>query len=204
MLPTCVFILVMIECKPLILDIVIPMNVFRPRKTEMDFEFFVDKEQYFFLYIMQEILTLVTGFYSILIPGTFFVTIGRHCCAIYKIASCLIANTAIVHTQIPVAQKIQFMHRSICLSVHIHRRAMKFVKDLVQMIDLWYFPLFVICIASLSCLLFRLHITVMQTNDLHDIFMCCVLLYVFHVFVCVTFSWAIVHRTQCRTITIYI
>ncbi|XP_026828998.1 uncharacterized protein LOC105283902 isoform X2 [Ooceraea biroi] len=172
-----------IECRPVILDVIIPMNESRPRKVEVDMEIFVDKEQYFFLYIMEEVVSLGIGLFSVITTGTFLATIAEHCCATYKIASCLIESTVTIHTlAIPVDQKIQFMHRSICLSVYIHRRTMEFVKRIVHSFDLWYLPLCLIAVLSLSCLLFRLYNAIINTNDWYDILVCCVLVYAYLIY----------------------
>ncbi|EZA62175.1 hypothetical protein DMN91_010195 [Ooceraea biroi] len=177
--PSSLLLFAALEYRPVILDAIIPMNVSRPRKTEVDFELlFFDKQEYFFLFIMAELFAITIGFFSLLVPGTFFVTLGRHCCATYKIASCLIENTAIVHMlQIPFGQKIQFMHQSICLSLYIHRRTFKFAKDLILSFDLWYFPLILICALSLSCFLFRLYNSITRFNDFHEMFVSCVILF---------------------------
>ncbi|RLU17797.1 hypothetical protein DMN91_010035 [Ooceraea biroi] len=174
----CVFVFTVIECSPVILDVIIPMNESRPRKFEIDLEIFVDKEQYFFLYIMEEVLLLGIGLCTVITTGTFLATLGKHCCATYRIASCLIENTVTIHTlAIPVDRKIQFMHRSICISVYIHRRTMEFVKRMLLAFDLWYFPLLLIGVLSLSCLLFRLYLAIIKANDWYDILVCCVVLY---------------------------
>jgi len=80
------FVFLTIECRAIILDIIIPMNVSRLRKLEVDFEFFLNKQRYFFLYFIQEILGVSVGICSIISVGTFLITIGKHCCAMYKIA----------------------------------------------------------------------------------------------------------------------
>jgi len=74
------------ECRAIILDIIIPLNVSRLRKLEVDFEFFVNKQRYFFLSFVQEILGVSVGICSIISTATFLITIGKHSCAMYKIA----------------------------------------------------------------------------------------------------------------------
>ncbi|EZA52014.1 hypothetical protein X777_09297 [Ooceraea biroi] len=187
LIPTMISAYMALECKSLILDAIIPMNVSRPRKTEADYELFLDEQEYFFLYIMQEGLGIMIGFYAILVPAAFCFTLTRHSCAAYKIASCLIQNTAIVRTlQIPVTQQIQFMHRSISFSVYLHRRTLKLMKDFMHAVNLWYFPLVVICILCLSCLLLRLYNAITDTNDLHNTLVCCVLLYTCFMYMFIT------------------
>ncbi|RLU17506.1 hypothetical protein DMN91_009741 [Ooceraea biroi] len=185
--PTCASALMAIECKPVILDAIIPLNTSRPRTIEVDYELFLDKEEYFFLYVMHEVLGTTIGFYSILVVATCCVLIVRHSCATHKIASCIIQNTAIAHTlQIPVTQQIQFIHRSISFSVYLHRRTLKLMKDFMHAVNLWYFPLVVICILCLSCLLLRLYNAITDTNDLHNTFVCCVLLYTCFMYMFIT------------------
>ncbi|RLU17957.1 hypothetical protein DMN91_010197 [Ooceraea biroi] len=177
LIPTMISAYMALECKSLILDAIIPMNVSRPRKTEADYELFLDEQEYFFLYIMQEGLGIMIGFYAILVPAAFCFTLTRHSCAAYKIASCLIQNTAIVRTlQIPVTQQIQFMHRSISFSVYLHRRTLKLMKNFLHAVDLWYFPLLLICVLCLSCVLLRLYNNILQAGNLYDLFVCCLLL----------------------------
>jgi len=80
------FIFTIFESASTILDIIIPMNESRSRNLEVDFEFFVDKEQYFFLYFIHAIGGTSIGFFSIITTGTFLATLAKHLCAIYKIA----------------------------------------------------------------------------------------------------------------------
>lgn len=80
------FIFLSVECQPMILDIIVPRNESRPREIEIDFETFLDKEKYFLLYIMQEVLGVGIGVCAIITTGTFLATIGKHFCAVYKIA----------------------------------------------------------------------------------------------------------------------
>lgn len=77
------------ECRAIILDVIMPINESRPRKVEIDFESFVDKQQYFFLYLMQEALGVGIGFCSIITTASLFATIIKHSCATYKIARCV-------------------------------------------------------------------------------------------------------------------
>ncbi|XP_026828722.1 uncharacterized protein LOC105285755 isoform X2 [Ooceraea biroi] len=170
-------IFVIFECSPIILDVIAPMNKSRLRKVEVDFELFVDQEQYFVLYLVHEILGATISIWSIITTATFLITVFKHSCATYKIASYLIRNTITDYTlQLPVAQKLQFMHQNICLSVYIHRRTFEFCKDFLLSLDLWYFSLLLICVLSLSCLLLRLYNAVLQFNDFYDILMSCIFL----------------------------
>ncbi|XP_026829009.1 uncharacterized protein LOC105287219 isoform X4 [Ooceraea biroi] len=135
------FVFTAIECRAVILDVIIPMNNSRPRKLEVDLEMFVDKKQYFFLYIIQEVLTWVIGVCSIVTTGTVLTTVAEHCCAAYKIAG--------------------------------------FFKRIVHSFDLWYLPLYLIAVLSLSCFFFRLYNAITEANDWYDIFVCCVILYAY-------------------------
>lgn len=62
------------------------MNESRPRKIKLDFEFFIDEEQYFYIYLIHEIIVVIIGIFSILATGTLSMAFLRHCCATCKIA----------------------------------------------------------------------------------------------------------------------
>ncbi|RLU17632.1 hypothetical protein DMN91_009868 [Ooceraea biroi] len=173
---------IIIECRSIILDVIAPMNESRPRKLELDLELFVNEEQYFLLYFLQEIIGMGIGIWSIITTGTFLITIAKHSCASYKIVSYLMRNTVIYTLQLPVVQRIQFMHRNICLSVYIHRRTMEFCKGLLLSFDMWYFPLLLTCALSLSCQLFRLYNAIIQFNDLYDILVTCATVFCYFVY----------------------
>ncbi|XP_019889325.1 uncharacterized protein LOC105285764 isoform X2 [Ooceraea biroi] len=169
----------LMESTPIILDVVAPMNKSRPRKLEVDIEFFIfNEEQYFFFLLLLEGAAAGFGVWSLLAIFTFFTTVMKHSCATYKIVSYLIRDTVPIHTlQLPVVQRIQYMHRNICLSIYIHRRTLEFCKGLLLSFDMWYFPLLLVCVLSLSCILFRLYNAIMQFKDLHDIVWSCGLLF---------------------------
>ncbi|EZA48231.1 hypothetical protein DMN91_010377 [Ooceraea biroi] len=158
------------ECRSIILDVIIPMNESRPRKIEMDLELFINEEQYFFVYLVQQVVGVALGIWSMIMTGTVIITVAKHSCATYKIVSYLIQNTVTVYTlQLPVVQRIQHMQRNICFSVYIHRRTMEFSQNLLLSFDMWYFPLLLVGVVSLSCILFRLYNAIMQFNDVFDI-----------------------------------
>ncbi|XP_018372311.1 PREDICTED: uncharacterized protein LOC108767108 [Trachymyrmex cornetzi] len=111
-----------------ILDAVIPMNKSRPRKVKIDFEFFIDEEQYFYIYLTYEIITVIIEIFTVLATATLSFALIRHCCATFKIASSnLIEETVTHHTiQIPAYQKTHVMCQRINRAVHIHRKSIRY------------------------------------------------------------------------------
>lgn len=81
-----IFCTIIIELIPIIFDAIAPMNESRPRKIKLDFEFFIDEQQYFYIYLIYEIIVLVIGLLTILATGTLSTAFLRHYCATYKIA----------------------------------------------------------------------------------------------------------------------
>ncbi|KYN33058.1 hypothetical protein ALC56_12692, partial [Trachymyrmex septentrionalis] len=77
---------IIIELIPVILDAAMPMNTSRLRKVKIDFEFFIDEQQYFYIYFIYEIITLLIGMLTILATGSLSLAFLRHCCATFKIA----------------------------------------------------------------------------------------------------------------------
>lgn len=80
------FIFIIIECIPIILDAAVPLNESRPRKLKVPYELFCDEEEYYLLYLIFEIVTVTVGIWSTLTTNTFLVSIGGHTCATFKIA----------------------------------------------------------------------------------------------------------------------
>ncbi|KYQ57150.1 hypothetical protein ALC60_03896 [Trachymyrmex zeteki] len=123
-----IFFIIIIELIPIVLDAVTPMNKSRPRKVKIDFEFFIDEQQYFYVYLINEIITVLIGIFTILATGSLSFAFIRHCCATFKIASNLIEKTVPKHTlQIPSYQKTHIMCQRINRAVHIHRKSVQLV-----------------------------------------------------------------------------
>jgi len=82
------FLLITVELIPIILNTVIqcPMNKSRPRKVIIDFEFFIDENQYFYIYLIHEIVLMLIGMFTVLATGTLSLAFLNHCCATSKIA----------------------------------------------------------------------------------------------------------------------
>ncbi|XP_026828716.1 uncharacterized protein LOC105285744 isoform X2 [Ooceraea biroi] len=159
------------ECTPIILDVIAPKEKSLPRRISIPIEFFVDQEEHFFLYLISEVLGVFFGIWSTIATGAFLAAIGQHCCGTYKIASNLIRDTVTNHTlQIPVSQRIRFMYQNIRRAVRIHIRTMQFLNGLLFSFHLWYFPLIVIGVISLSCTLFRLFNATLRLNDSNEVF----------------------------------
>ncbi|XP_011348544.2 uncharacterized protein LOC105285771 isoform X3 [Ooceraea biroi] len=81
-LSLCIFFLIgaslttIMEFKPIILDIIAPMNESRPRKLEIDIELFVfNEEQYFFFLLVLEGVAAGIGLWSLLTILTFITTL---------------------------------------------------------------------------------------------------------------------------------
>ncbi|XP_026828809.1 uncharacterized protein LOC113562725 isoform X2 [Ooceraea biroi] len=138
------FVLGTFESRTFILDIIFPRNVSRQRKLEVDLEFFIDKEQYFILYLIHEVAAVSIGSWAVMTLGTLLGTVGKHCCAAYKIA--------------------------------------RFCKNLLLSFDLWYSLLLLICVLSLSCLMFRLCNALMLFNDFYDILVSAIVLYTYIIY----------------------
>ncbi|KYN27639.1 hypothetical protein ALC57_02937, partial [Trachymyrmex cornetzi] len=78
--------IIIVELIPVILDAAIPMNTSRLRKVKINFEFFIDEKQYFYIYFIYEIITLLIGMLTVLATGSLSLAFLRHCCATFKIA----------------------------------------------------------------------------------------------------------------------
>ncbi|XP_071630157.1 uncharacterized protein [Temnothorax longispinosus] len=168
-----IFCVIIIELIPVIFDAIAPMNESRPRKIKINFEFFIDEQQYFYIYLIYEVMTIIIGMFSILATGSLSMAFLRHCCATCKIASNLIENTVTKHTlQIPACRKAHVMYKKISRAVHIHRKSMQFSTFLMNIMNKWYFAILMISVMSLSCNLFRLLNALTALNEISEIIIC--------------------------------
>ncbi|KYQ57148.1 hypothetical protein ALC60_03894 [Trachymyrmex zeteki] len=164
--------IIIIELIPVALDAVIPMNKSRPRKVKIDFEFFIDEEQYFYIYLIYEVITILIGLFTILATGTLSFMLFRHCCASFKIASNIIENTVTKHTLQISYRKTHVMYQKIIRAVHIHRKSARFSTFFLNIMNKWYFALVIISVMSLSCNLFRLLNALILSNGFSEITLC--------------------------------
>ncbi|XP_019696747.1 uncharacterized protein LOC109503776 isoform X3 [Harpegnathos saltator] len=149
-------VLIIVEMLPVILDVIAPMNVSRPRKITVDFEMFLDQQQYFYVYLIHEIVVVMVGFSTIVATGSLLLAFLTHSCATYKIASILIGNIVTKQTfEIPTDQKTREMYRRITRAVFMQRKAIQFTKFLINSVDKWFFVLMGTGVLSLSCNLLR-------------------------------------------------
>lgn len=90
-------VLLTIECRAVILDSIMPMNESRPRCTEVEYELFVSKQQYFVLYLMQEIFGVAIGFWSMIATVSFMIMLLKHSSAAHIIArlACVLVLLAV-------------------------------------------------------------------------------------------------------------
>lgn len=100
------FIFMSIECKPIILDAIVPINHSRPRKLEFEIECFLDREEYFVLYLLEELVGLAVSVGSVITTGTFLATMGKHFCATYKIARFIRSLIFLISNQIEQCQTV--------------------------------------------------------------------------------------------------
>lgn len=70
---------------PIILDIVVPLNKSRPRQLLYVTEYFIDREKYFFLLLLHEILVISIGSIIVIATGTITMAYAQHTCGMLKI-----------------------------------------------------------------------------------------------------------------------
>ncbi|XP_039311314.1 uncharacterized protein LOC113003313 isoform X2 [Solenopsis invicta] len=168
----CIFSVIFIELIPVILDAVAPMNESRPRKIKMDFEFFIDEQKYFYIYLIYEIIVILLGIFTILATGTLSMAFLQHCCATIKIASNLIKNIVTKHTlETPAHRRTHVMYRNINRAVHIHRKSLQFSTFLMKIMNKWYFFIIIFSVMSLTCNLFRLLNALKTLKELSEVLM---------------------------------
>ena len=71
---------------PSILDIVIPLNVSRPRQLLFPGEYFVDQQKFFYVILLQVDVTIGLIVTTLIATETLYVTYIQHVCGMFQIA----------------------------------------------------------------------------------------------------------------------
>ncbi|XP_039311103.1 uncharacterized protein LOC113003323 isoform X3 [Solenopsis invicta] len=141
------------------LNIIIPLNVSRPRKLMILTEYFIDPEKYF--YIISIYLTIALTL-SIVVWATesFSLTNALHAFGLFKIASYRIKNILSgINPHMCLTKRYTISHDRIIAAVDFHRRAIEFSDLLEASFGRVYLAILVIgvCSASINlCYLFRI------------------------------------------------
>ncbi|XP_011687003.1 PREDICTED: odorant receptor 9a-like [Wasmannia auropunctata] len=135
---------------PLILDVIVPMNVSRPRQTVIALEYFVDEETYFLAILTHIVITLYVGASTIASFASILIAYVLHTCAMFKIASHRIEHIfdEMQHMSKDIKQYI--LYNKLIHAVYIHRRAMDLANILTNSFATLYFVLLGFGVASTS------------------------------------------------------
>jgi len=80
------FFLIIFECFPMILDVILPLNESRPFQLVVLTEYFVNQERYIHYLILHELLTGLVAINVFCGTGVILVMYIMHACALFKIA----------------------------------------------------------------------------------------------------------------------
>ncbi|XP_018392477.1 PREDICTED: uncharacterized protein LOC108771635, partial [Cyphomyrmex costatus] len=112
---------------PSILDIVIPLNVSRPRQLPFPGEYFIDQQKFFYVILLQIYITTGLIVTTLIATETLYVTYIQHVCGMFQIASYRMDqafNDKLLQGYTSEKQAIIICKR-IIEAVHIHKRALK-------------------------------------------------------------------------------
>ncbi|XP_026828839.1 uncharacterized protein LOC113562726 isoform X2 [Ooceraea biroi] len=152
---------------PVISDIIIPLNISRPRRFYVRLEFFINEEKYFYVIAFYTILSLTVGAATVVSTGASLLTFGHHSCAMFKIA-CHRMEHAMDKYKLLYIAKRKDIQNEIVNAVDIHRKAVEYADILVSPFMMSYLGLIIIGVISLSLNLFRLFQAFLYTHNMEE------------------------------------
>ncbi|XP_039311112.1 uncharacterized protein LOC113003323 isoform X6 [Solenopsis invicta] len=143
-----------------LLNIIIPLNVSRPKKLMFPAEYFIDHEKYFYIISIYLTFALIIGMSCIIATESFSLTNALHAFGLFKIASYRIKNVLSgINPHMCLTKRYAISHNRIIAAVDFHRRAIEFSDLLEASFGRVYLAILVIgvCSASINlCYLFRI------------------------------------------------
>ncbi|KAH0946882.1 hypothetical protein HN011_000962 [Eciton burchellii] len=152
---------------PCILYIVLPINDTRPRHLDLEMEYFLDNEKYFYLILFHINAALFIGYSTIIAIGAMFITYLQYTCGMFSIASYRIEHAM----EIDKLQDVNLINKNsiskkIIYAVHIHRQALNLSEHIISIFNKTYFCLTSFGVIILSLNLFQI---IGYDNDLKTI-----------------------------------
>ncbi|XP_039311425.1 uncharacterized protein LOC120359112 [Solenopsis invicta] len=141
----------------ILLNIIIPLNVSRPRKLMFPAEYFIDHEKYFYIISIYLTFSLIIAMSCIAATESFSLTNALHAFGLFKIASYRIKNVlSEIDPHVCLTKRYTISHNRIIAAVDFHRRAIEFSELLKASFGRVYLGLFVMDVCSASINLFNL------------------------------------------------
>ncbi|KAH0945342.1 hypothetical protein HN011_004087 [Eciton burchellii] len=177
----CIF--TFIQLLPVILDVIIPLNVSRPRHFYIRLECFINEEKFFYVITFYTILSLCICLFTMVSTGSSLLMFGQHSCAMFKIACYRMEHAMDMHKILDIAKR-KDIQNEIVRAVNIHRKAIEYTGILVNPFMMSYLSLIIIGVISLSFNLFRLFEAFFYTHNVEEFLIsggiiCMHLLYMF-------------------------
>ncbi|XP_026828793.1 uncharacterized protein LOC105285740 isoform X2 [Ooceraea biroi] len=157
-----------IQLLPVTLDVIIPLNVSRPRRFYFRLELFINKEKYFYVIAFYTILSLCVSAATIVSTGASLLTFGQHSCAMLKIACYRMEHAMDKYKVLHIAKRKEIQNK-IVSAVDIHRKAAEYADILISPFMISYIALIVIGVISLSFNLFCFFQAFFYTHDMQEV-----------------------------------
>ncbi|KAH0946924.1 hypothetical protein HN011_009366 [Eciton burchellii] len=165
------------------LDIV--ANRSQSHSLEIETEYFIDQEKYFYVILFHIHTAIFIGIFSLIAMAALLIAYVQHTCAMFKIA-CYRIKHAI---EINVLKNINLeneplISKKIVYAVNIHREAMKLTELFISSFDATYFCLTLISVITMSLNFLQIFQNITSTDNITEIsipiaFVLVLILYVF-------------------------
>ncbi|XP_020291750.1 uncharacterized protein LOC109858667 [Pseudomyrmex gracilis] len=116
---------------PIVLDILAPLNVSRPRHLMFPCEFFVDHQKYFYVITLHVSISIFLMFTTLIGTETLFVTHVLHACGMFRVASYRFdqAFGNKLWQAYPVESRALIVYKKLIEAMLIHKRALEYITQ---------------------------------------------------------------------------
>ncbi|XP_019696760.1 uncharacterized protein LOC105182709 isoform X2 [Harpegnathos saltator] len=163
---------IVLNCIPIILNVIVPKNESRSRPILITMEFFVDQDTYFYAILTYSFLINYAGCVTVVAVATILIAYALHTCALFKITSYRIEQIFDKSVlQEPENIKQHIFYEKLIYAVYIHRRAMDLANILTNSFTIFYFVLLGFGVALMSLSLYHLYNALILMVDPFELLM---------------------------------
>ncbi|XP_071630166.1 uncharacterized protein [Temnothorax longispinosus] len=162
-----VFILLIMELIPDILDFFRPLNESRAHYISFLNEYHMNKGVQFYYFLLYSIISINIGVLSVLSISSMLLVIALHCCALFKICSYRIQHS-VDKKVIACSNKRNLIVERLMRTVELHQNAQKLFKLLMTNLAIFYLIVVLIGMCSFVVNLYRLFHAITSMDNLMD------------------------------------
>ncbi|XP_070159389.1 odorant receptor 49b-like isoform X1 [Polyergus mexicanus] len=172
------------EIWPAFSDVILSFKS-RPHHINITTDYFVKREQYFWLRQLHINVAIYIGIVAVIATGAMLIACIQYICGMFKIASYRIENAMQIYISQDInLQKKSSVQKNIISAVDMHRKAMKFLDRFISKFEISFMLLIIFGVITLSFNIFRMFQVVLSGYNIEQF-----LLSVLIILVCILYMF---------------